>query len=77
MERPGFAQRSYFNWGLMELQRRLNDYCEVGYTELEVIEDFIHDMNHKACMNRNTSYMFSCAADAGEYVLNGTTILYL
>ena len=77
MERPGFAQRSYFRWGLKELQKRLDDYCEVGYTELEVIEMFIHEMNEKACMNRTTSYMFSCAADAGEYVLNGTTIIYL
>ena len=77
MERPGLAQRSYFQWGLKELQRRLDDYCEAGYSEYEVIEMFIHEMNHYACMNRNTPYIFSCAADAGEYVLNGTTILYL
>lgn len=67
--KKGFAERSYFNWGLLELQRRIEDYCEAGYTEFEVINLFIHEMNHFACENLSASAMFVAAAKAGEYTL--------
>lgn len=64
-----FAERSYFKWGLLELQRRIEDYCESGYTEFEVMNMFIHEMNNFACSNPGTSVMFVAAAKAGEYAL--------
>lgn len=67
--KKGFEERSYFNWGLLELQRRVDDYCESGYTEFEVINLFIHEMNCFACEHLNTSAMFVAAAKAGEYAL--------
>ena len=77
MKKPGEAERSYFRWGLEELERRLGDYCEAGYDEYETINMFIHEMDNYACENRNTSVMFSCAADAGRYVLDNSLIHYI
>lgn len=67
--KKGFEERSYFKWGLLELQRRIEDCCEVGYSEFEVINLFIHEMNSFACENLNASAMFVAAAKAGEYTL--------
>ena len=67
--KKGFEERSYFNWGLKELQRRIGDYCESGYSEFEVINLFIHEMNKFACENLSASAMFVAAAKAGEYTL--------
>ncbi len=63
-------RRSYFNWGLRELQKRIDGMCEVGYTEFEVINLFIHEMKEYSCDNPNTSYMFSAALSAGYYALD-------
>ena len=70
-------QRSYYKWGLQELNRRMETRCEVGYTEYEVINEFIHDMDNYACINLKNSIKFSCAADAGRYVLNGKVCTYI
>lgn len=77
MLRPGSRERSYFNWGLKELLRRIDDMCECGYDEFEVINLFIHEMEEYACMNRANSVAFSCAADAGRCVLDGFISTYI
>ena len=61
--------KSYFRWGLEELQRRIEDRCEIGYQEEDVIEEFIYEMNERVCEspNENLIDMFLCAVEAGEY----------
>ena len=63
------AVRSYFNWGLNELQARIEDRCEIGYEEIDVIEEFINDMNDFVCMAKSetTEIAFLSAVEAGEY----------
>ena len=70
---------TYFKWGLLELQRRIEDMCESGYDEYEVINLFIHEMENYACMSTDLKnrYMFSVAADAGKYVLDGVVRHYI
>lgn len=63
-------RRSYFNWGLRELQKRIDSQCEVGYTEFEVINLFIHEMKDYSCENSVASHIFSAALDAGYYALD-------
>ena len=72
-------ERTYFKWGLKELQRRIEDMCECGYDEYDVINMFIHEMENYACMAKNpqSSFMFSTAADAGRYVLDGVVRHYI
>lgn len=77
MLRPGFAQRSYFNWGLKELYRRIEELDGHGYDEWEIINLFVDEMEKAACDNKNNAYMFSCAADAGNYVLDGFYPVYI
>ena len=69
-------QRSYFMWGLRELNKRL-EFSSSDDESYEIINLFIHEMDNYACMNRNTSIMFSCAADAGRYMLDGYVTTYM
>lgn len=63
------ATRSYFNWALQELQYRIDERCEIGCEELDVIEEFIHEMNEYVCMAKSdaTTTAFLSAVEAGEY----------
>ena len=70
-------QRVYYKWGLLELQRRIEDRCESGYDEYEVINEFIHEMEHYAGFGKVNSFMFSCAADAGRQVLDDNLTHYI
>ena len=70
-------ERSYYKWGLLELQRRIEDMCECGYDEYEVINMFIQDMEKYACEKVTNSIMFSTAADAGRAVLDGLISHYI
>ena len=70
-------QRSYYEWGLEELAKRMDDRCEVGYDQYDVICEFIHDMERLACLNPINSIKFSCAADAGKYVLESKIPHYI
>lgn len=63
--------RSYYKWGLMELERRMKEMPKHGYDDYEIVNLFIHEMEQYACMNLKNSHMFSCAADAGRQVLDG------
>ena len=69
MRRPGFAERSYFNWGLNELQARIDERCAIGYEELDVIEEFIYEMNEFVCEAKTDKAVaaFLSAVEAGEY----------
>lgn len=69
-------QRSYFKWGLEEIQRRINN-APVGFDDYEIVNLFVQEMEEKACENRHTSIMFSCAADAGKYILDGFMTTYM
>ena len=70
-------QKSYFNWGLKELEKRINSLTKQGYNEYEVVNLFVQEMEDKACSNQHTSIMFSCAADAGKYILDGFMATYM
>lgn len=70
-------QRSYFNWGLRELQKRIEMSSMTKEDQYEIINLFIREMEENACKNRHTSIMFSCAADAGHYILDGFFATYM
>ena len=62
--------RSYFDWGLNELQARIEERMEIGYSsELDVIEEFIHEMNEYVCMSKSdtATTAFLSVVEAGEY----------
>lgn len=61
-------QRSYYKWALNELIciLRINDETP----PLILIEEFLHKMDNYSVINSKTSYVFSCAKDATEWVID-------
>ena len=71
------AAESYYRWALEELQRRIEDRCECGYEPLDVMDEFVYEMNNYVCEAKTdvAEVMFLSAVEAGErmrdiYIMN-------
>ena len=64
-------ERSYFEWGLKELDKRIQKH-KGGDVSYLVVMPFIDEMKELCCIAKTESqrFAFSVAADAGEYVLD-------
>lgn len=61
-------QKSYYKWALNELIYILKSDDKTP--PLILIEEFLRKMDHYSVINSDTSYMFSCAKDATEWVID-------
>lgn len=64
----GFVQRSYLSWAAREMIARLAR--DPSTPPLITIEDFRYEMDEYSCVNPKTSYIFSCAKDMAEWVID-------
>lgn len=61
-------QKSYYKWALNELIYILRNNEETP--PLILIEEFLRKMDDYSVINSKTSYVFSCAKDATEWVID-------
>lgn len=61
-------QESYSRWAAREILLRLEKNRDTP--PLIVIEDFRNQVDHFSGMNSHTSYIFSCAKDMAEWILD-------
>lgn len=61
-------QESYSRWAARELIIRLEKDQETP--PLILIEKFRDQMNEFSCVNPSTSYIFSCAKDMAEWIID-------
>lgn len=61
-------QRSYSEWAMNEIIERLSQNSRTP--PLMVIEEFRDQMNDFSCINPITSYIFSCAKDTAEWIID-------
>lgn len=60
-------QMSYTKWAASEILRYLNSHPNIA--PISAIEDFEYKMNQFACLNRDTSYIFSVASNTADYII--------
>lgn len=66
--RQCFEQASYSKWAANEIFEQL---CFEDYrTPIEVVEDFVDEMDRLSCVDQRTSIMFSIAKDAASNILD-------
>ena len=65
-QRGYFEQNSYSVWAMKELIRRIE--IKKKLSPILVIEQFIHEMDEYSCKTQSSSFMFSIAKDAAEYI---------
>jgi hypothetical protein len=64
----GIAQTSYSIWAAKEILKQLRKYNDTP--PLIVIENFRNLMDEYSCKNRRNSYLFSCAKDMAEWIID-------
>lgn len=63
-----FKQASYMRWAGEEVLSQLRKYPQIP--PLIVIESFRDEMDTYSCVNSRTSYVFSCAKDMMEWIID-------
>ena len=63
-----FEQASYMRWAGREVLIRLCKHPEIP--PLIVIESFRDECDSYSCVNPRTSYVFSCAKDMAEWIID-------
>ncbi len=63
-----FEQASYMRWAGREVLRRLFKNPETP--PLVIIESFRDECDSYSCINPMTSYVFSCAKDMTEWIID-------
>lgn len=63
-----FKQASYMRWAGQEVLSQLYKYPDIP--PLLVIEAFRDEMDAYSCVNSRTSYVFSCAKDMVEWIID-------
>lgn len=61
-------QKSYSRWAVKELLSQLKTHPETP--PLIIIEEFRDQMDKYSCLNPHTSYIFSCAKDMAEWIID-------
>ena len=62
------AQESYSRWAAREILTRLEKNPTVP--PLITIEEFRDQMDKYSCLNLHTSYVFSCAKDMADWIID-------
>lgn len=62
------AQESYSRWAARELLIRLEKNHNIP--PLIIIEEFRDQMDDYSCKNPHTSYIFSCAKDMADWIID-------
>jgi hypothetical protein len=63
-----FEQMSYMRWAGREILSRLIKNPDIP--PLITIEEFRDEMDSYSCVNSRTSYIFSCAKDMAEWIVD-------
>lgn len=62
------AQKSYTKWAVHEILARLRENRDIP--PAIVVEQFRDEMEQYSCLNSQTSFIFSVAKDAAEWMLD-------
>lgn len=68
VQKYSVQQESYSRWAAREILTRLRKNDDVP--PLVTIEQFRDEMERYSCVNIRTSYVFSCAKDMAEWIID-------
>lgn len=63
-----FAQRSYEVWAAKEILKKIKNTKDMP--PLYIIEEFRDLMDDYSCRKKNNSFLFSCAKDMAEWIID-------